>query len=52
MQLYHFVFYTKENLDKFQAWWLEGDRDTHPLDMGESDWMEHFLIWLEREGGL
>lgn len=45
MTLKEFVIKTKSDLDFFEEWWIENNKNTpkeFPIELGEGDWLEQF----------
>lgn len=49
MTLDKFVESILDDIERFKAMWLAGDRKTYPLEMDEGEWYEQFLCW--QQGG-
>lgn len=50
MKLDAFVYESREEIIAFERFWLDMHRqspDAFPLEMGEGEWFEQFMSWIE-----
>lgn len=43
MTLDEFILESKSDIQRFEEYWLNSDRETFPLELDNCDWYEQFL---------